>query len=49
MAQIAIREVEAVKQELIEERENVERIKANFTRDITFSNSKAIVAEVLFY
>ncbi|XP_058747270.1 uncharacterized protein LOC131620280 isoform X1 [Vicia villosa] len=45
MAQIAIREVEAIKQELIEERENVERIKANFTRDITFSNSKAIVAE----
>ncbi|KAI5408143.1 hypothetical protein KIW84_054108 [Lathyrus oleraceus] len=44
-ARIATREVEAVKQELIEERKNVERIKENFIRDITFSDSKAIVAE----
>ncbi|CAI8607019.1 unnamed protein product [Vicia faba] len=44
-AQTAIREVEALKQELIEERKNVQRIKANFIRDTTFSNSKAIVAE----
>ncbi|KAI5420778.1 hypothetical protein KIW84_044565 [Lathyrus oleraceus] len=44
-AQIATREVEAVKQELIEERKNVQRIKENFIRDITFSDSKAIVAE----
>lgn len=37
-ARIATREVEAVKQELIEERKNVERIKENFIRDITFSD-----------
>ncbi|MCI49805.1 nuclear-pore anchor, partial [Trifolium medium] len=45
---IAIREVEAVKQELLEEREHVKRVKENFIRDVTVAESRAIFAEAKF-
>lgn len=47
-AQIAIREVEAVRQELLEERKHVERVKENFIREVTIVESRAIFAEVIF-
>lgn len=46
-AKIAMREVEAVRQELQEEREHAQRLKENFHRDVIFSESRATFAEVL--
>nr|KYP37101.1 E3 ubiquitin-protein ligase RGLG2 [Cajanus cajan] len=46
-AQIAKREVEAVRQVLQEERENAQRIMENFRRDVIFAESRAAFAEVL--
>lgn len=44
-AQIAKREVEAVRQVLQEERENAQRIMENFRRDVIFAESRAAFAE----
>ncbi|XP_004516813.1 uncharacterized protein [Cicer arietinum] len=45
IAQIAIKEVEAVRQELLEEREHVQRVKENVNRDVKFAESRAAFAE----
>lgn len=37
-----------VRQELLEERKHVERVKENFIREVTFVESRAIFAEVIF-
>ncbi|KAJ1442439.1 Zinc finger, RING-type [Sesbania bispinosa] len=47
IAQIAMREAEAVRRELQGEREHVQRLKENFLRDFRFAESRAAVAEVL--
>lgn len=47
IAQIAIREVEAVRQELQEERKHVRRLKEDFLRDVTIAESRAAFAEVV--
>lgn len=46
-AQIAMREVEAVRQVLQEEREHTQRVKENFRRDVIFVEARATFAEVL--
>ncbi|KAL3005620.1 hypothetical protein AAZX31_08G230500 [Glycine max] len=44
-AQIAMREVEAVRQVLQEEREHTQRVKENFRRDVIFVEARATFAE----
>ncbi|KAG5001054.1 hypothetical protein JHK87_022126 [Glycine soja] len=46
-AQIAMREVEAVRQVLQEEREHTQRVKENFRRDVIFVEARATFVEVL--
>lgn len=46
-AKIAMKEVEAVRQEIKEEREHSQHLKENFRRDLVFAESRAAIAEVL--
>ncbi|XP_027908981.1 uncharacterized protein LOC114168389 isoform X2 [Vigna unguiculata] len=44
-AKIAMKEVEAVRQEIQEEREHSQHLKENFRRDLIFAESRAAIAE----
>ncbi|BAT89734.1 hypothetical protein VIGAN_06077100 [Vigna angularis var. angularis] len=44
-AKIAMKEVEAVRQEIQEEREHSQHLKENFRRDLVFAESRAAIAE----
>lgn len=46
---IAKEEVEAIRQELQEEREHVLRLKEDFLRDVAFAESRADFAEVTYW
>jgi len=48
-AKIAMKEVEAVRQEIQEEREHSQHLKENFRRDLIFAESRAAIAEVLIH
>jgi hypothetical protein len=48
-ARIAIKEVEAIRQELQEERGCVLRLKENFLKDVAFAESRAAFAEVHYW
>jgi len=37
-----------LRQELLEERKHVQRVKENFIREVAFAESRAIFAEVIF-
>lgn len=45
-AQIAIKKVQVVRQELKQERERAKQLTENFLRDVTFAESRAASAEV---
>jgi len=45
-AKMAMKEVEAVRQEIQEKREHSQHLKENFRRDLIFAESRATIAEV---